>query len=224
MTAPSTLTPLSMNNISHQRRQFLFYLGLGALSAGTVTALGFSTQKKTSTATNSPVSNGPQTNGTQANGTQAGPPILASASKRLPDFQGIQQWLNSNPLTIADLKGSVVLIQFWTFACINCQRTLPYITQWHRQYAAQGLKVIGIHTPEFAFERDSNTVKRALHKHQITYPVPLDNAFKTWNAYSNQYWPHLFLADRQGLIRYDHIGEGAYDTTEQTIRQLLKER
>ncbi|HEY9805574.1 MAG TPA: redoxin domain-containing protein, partial [Candidatus Obscuribacterales bacterium] len=119
------------------------------------------------------------------------------------------------------LKDKVVLVQFWTFACINCQRTLPYITQWHRQYAAQGLQIIGIHTPEFAFERDIGNIQRAIQQHQITYPVPLDNEFKTWNAYDNEYWPHLFLADRQGLLRYDHIGEGAYDQTEQTIRQLI---
>jgi thiol-disulfide isomerase/thioredoxin len=139
----------------------------------------------------------------------------------LPEFEGISAWLNSEPLTIADLKGSVVLVQFWTLGCINCLRTLPYMARWHRQYAAQGLKVVGIHTPEFAYERDLNNIKKAIQQHQITYPVPVDNAFKTWNAYSNQYWPHLFLADRQGLIRYDHIGEGAYDTTEQTIRKLL---
>lgn len=146
---------------------------------------------------------------------------LPPAGNYLPDFQGISQWLNSAPLSIADLKGSVVLVQFWTFACINCQRTLPYITKWHRQYEAQGLKVIGIHTPEFAFERDANNIKKALRQHKITYPVPVDNEYKTWNAYENQYWPHLFLADRQGLLRYDQIGEGAYEKTEQTIRQLL---
>jgi thiol-disulfide isomerase/thioredoxin len=147
--------------------------------------------------------------------------FLIHARGLLPEFQGIQQWLNSNPILIADLKGKVVLVQFWTFSCINCQRTLPYVTGWHRQYADNGLSVIGVHTPEFAFEHDPNNIKQAMQKHGITYPVPIDNDFKTWNAYSNGYWPHLFLADRQGLLRYDHVGEGAYDTTEQTIRQLL---
>jgi thiol-disulfide isomerase/thioredoxin len=146
---------------------------------------------------------------------------IASTAKRLPEFQGISQWLNSAPLTVNSLKGNVVLVQFWTFACINCQRTLPSIVRWHQQYAGKGLKVIGIHTPEFAFEREVNNVKQALQKHDIAYPVPLDNQFKTWSAYKNEYWPHLFLADRQGNIRYDHIGEGAYDRTEQMIRQLL---
>jgi thiol-disulfide isomerase/thioredoxin len=144
-----------------------------------------------------------------------------SPAPSLPEFQGISQWLNSNPLTIAELKGNVVLIQFWTFACINCQRTLPYVVQWHEQYTNQGLKIIGIHTPEFAFEREINNVRNAIAEHQITYPVPIDDEFKTWKAYGNSYWPHLYLADRQGHIRYDHIGEGAYDETEQTIRQLL---
>jgi thiol-disulfide isomerase/thioredoxin len=119
------------------------------------------------------------------------------------------------------LQGSIVLIQFWTFSCINWQRTSPYIIDWHQKYASQGLKVVGIHTPEFAYEREMENVKAAIAQHQITYPVPMDNAFETWRAYHNEYWPHLFLADRQGIIQYDHIGEGAYDTTEQKIKQLL---
>jgi len=145
----------------------------------------------------------------------------APAAPSLPEFQGISQWLNSAPLSISNLKGNVVLVQFWTFACINCQRTLPYITRWHRQYEAQGLRVVGVHTPELPFEREANNVKRALQQHRITYPVPLDSEYRTWNAYQNNYWPHLFLADRQGFIRYDHAGEGAYDETEQFIRKLL---
>lgn len=149
--------------------------------------------------------------------------VLAALSNNMlmDEFQGISEWLNSNPLTIAELKGNVSLIQFWTFSCINCQRTLPHMTQWHGQYAAQGLKVIGVHTPEFTFERDRANIEEALQRHQITYPVPVDNDFKTWNVYENGYWPHLFLADRQGVMRYDHIGEGAYEETEQMIEQLL---
>jgi thiol-disulfide isomerase/thioredoxin len=202
-----------MDKISRQRRQLLFCLSLGALGVGAAATLRLGTQRKNPIATTI----------LPTAATKSETAILAAAGKALPDFQGIQQWLNSDPLAIADLKGNVILIQFWTFACINCQRTLPYITQWHRQYAAQGLKVIGIHTPEFAFERDPNNIKRALQQHKINYPVPIDNDYKTWKAYNNEYWPHLFLADRQGLMRYDHIGEGAYDTTEQTIQQLLKE-
>ncbi|PZO57180.1 MAG: redoxin, partial [Phormidesmis priestleyi] len=107
----------------------------------------------------------------------ASAPLSASSSgsMQLPAFQGISQWLNSEPLTVADLKGSVVLIQFWTFSCINCQRTLPYITQWNSQYAAQGLKVVGVHTPEFPFEKEISNVEAALAEHGIIYPVPIDN-------------------------------------------------
>jgi thiol-disulfide isomerase/thioredoxin len=204
-----------MDHLTWRRRRMLRYLGLGIVAGGTATALGVVLRK------DSLRSDDAQPQGAIAAATPAEIAALPPKGKALPEFQGISQWLNSPPLAIANLKGSVVLIQFWTFSCINCQRTLPYLVRWHKQYAAQGLKVIGIHTPEFAYERDINNIKRALQQHQITYPVPVDNEYKTWSAYSNQYWPHLFLADRQGLLRYDHIGEGAYETTEQTIRKLL---
>ncbi|RCJ27650.1 redoxin [Nostoc minutum NIES-26] len=201
-----------MNNKLLQRRQLL-YFGLGAFGIGVATTAYRSFRKvKASSRSVANLSAKPSSEAVAD---------LPLTDKSLPEFQGISQWLNSAPLSIADLKGSVVLVQFWTFACINCQRTLPYITKWHQQYAAQGLRVIGIHTPEFAFERDANNIKKALRQHQITYPVPIDNEYKTWNAYDNQYWPHLFLADRQGLLRYDHVGEGAYEKIEQNIRQLL---
>jgi thiol-disulfide isomerase/thioredoxin len=192
-----------------RRRQLLACFGLGALGAGAA-AIAFprSTKNAVSAVT------------TQTNRSE-GLIAVAASGNTLPEFQGISTWLNSNPLTVAELRGNVVLIQFWTFACINCQRTLPSVIQWHRQYAAQGLKVIGIHTPELAFERDINNVRRALQERGITYPVPIDGDFQTWRAYGNSYWPHLYLADRQGVMRYDHVGEGAYDQTEQTIRQLL---
>jgi thiol-disulfide isomerase/thioredoxin len=147
---------------------------------------------------------------------------IARSPSQLPEFQGISEWLNSTaPVTTKDLFGKVVLVQIWTLGCINCQRTLPYVTSWHKKYAAKGLQTIGIHTPEFPFERDSKNIRRAMTKYGITYPVGVDNNFQTWKAYKNEYWPHLFLADRQGIIRYDHIGEGAYDETEAKIRQLL---
>ncbi|MHC5932616.1 thioredoxin family protein [Nostoc sp.] len=202
-----------MNHNLLRRRQLLFYFGLGVVGIGTATT-AFPNFRKV----NAPSISSANSNNTQGLETIA---VKPPVGKSLPEFQGINQWLNSTPLSIADLKGSVVLIQFWTFACINCQRTLPYITRWHRQYESQGLKVIGIHTPEFAFERDANNIKKALQQHKITYPVPVDNEYKTWNAYDNQYWPHMFLADRQGLLQYDHIGEGSYEKIEQTIRQLL---
>jgi thiol-disulfide isomerase/thioredoxin len=184
------------------RRKLLAYLGLGTVGLGSAAIATASRTQPSQTVSSS---------------------LITAAAERsqLPEFQGISQWLNSPALTVKELKGKVVLVQFWTFACINCLRTLPYLTRWHQTYATKGLQIVGVHTPEFAFERDPNNVKRALKQHGITYPVPIDNEFKTWRAYQNQYWPHLFLADRQGLIRYDHIGEGAYARTEQLIRQLL---
>ena len=193
-----------------QRRRVLTYLGLGVLGAGGVTLAARLHQESSIPEAQASVE-----------GSDHPTNLAAASANRLPEFQGISQWLNSPPLTVASLKGNVALIQFWTFACINCQRTLPSVVRWHQQYAAKGLKVVGIHTPEFAFERDANNVKQALQKHGITYPVPMDNQFKTWSAYKNEYWPHLFLADRQGIIRYDHIGEGAYDETDKMIRKLL---
>jgi thiol-disulfide isomerase/thioredoxin len=202
-----------MNNNLLRRRRLLSYLGLGVLGVG-ATAIALPNFSKVNT---------PSISAVNSNNTQDSEAVAVStpAGKTIPEFQGISHWLNSTPLSIKDIKGSVVLVQIWTFGCINCQRTLPYITKWHQQYASQGLKVIGIHTPEFAFERDVNNIKKALRQHKITYPVAVDNEYKTWNAYENQYWPHLFLADRQGILRYDHIGEGAYEKIEQTIRQLL---
>ena len=206
-----------MNSMFLRRRRLLLYLGLGMAGATATTACGAISQNSNA---GGAIAQSPATPAS----TASAPTALAaqpSGGKTLPEFQGIQEWLNSSPLSVADLKGTVVLVQIWTFACINCQRTLPYVTGWHQQYAAQGLKVVGVHTPEFGFERDVNNVKQALKKHNIQYPIAIDNGFKTWKAYNNEYWPHLFLADRQGILRYDHIGEGAYDTTEQTIRQLL---
>lgn len=201
-----------MNNKMLRRRQLLYYVGIGAMlaSAKPIIDLAFKKTDNSTSLTN-----------TSSNVPPANVVAAQSSSKALPEFQGISQWLNSAPLTTQDLKGKVVLIHIWTFACINCQRTIPYVVRWHQQFASQGLQVIGVHTPEFGYERDVNNVKRALKQHKITYPVPIDNDYKTWNAYNNEYWPHLFLADREGLLQYDHIGEGAYDKTEQKIRQLL---
>ncbi len=208
-----------------RRRRFLTYLGLGALGIGSTACAAQvgSTSPSTAIASKTSVGSTPTSDTTKPNNSEVNAVDEKSkaSSQKLPEFQGISQWLNSNPLTIQELKGNVVLIQFWTFSCINCQRTLPYVTKWHDRYASKGLKIIGVHTPEFAFERDANNIKDAMQKHGILYPVPIDNEFKTWKAYGNEYWPHLYLADRQGNLVYDHIGEGAYDRTEQTIKQLL---
>jgi thiol-disulfide isomerase/thioredoxin len=138
-----------------------------------------------------------------------------------PEFTGIAHWINSDPLTIAQLKGKVVLIDFWTYSCINCIRTLPYVTKWYDTYKDQGLVIIGVHTPEFPFEKETKNVETAVKRFNISYPVAQDNSFGTWNAYGNQYWPAEYLIDQNGNIVYTHFGEGNYEKTENAIRQLL---
>jgi cytochrome c biogenesis protein CcdA/thiol-disulfide isomerase/thioredoxin len=140
-----------------------------------------------------------------------------------PEFTGIDHWLNSQPLTLAQLRGKVVLVDFWTYSCINCIRTLPYVEGWYQKYAAAGFVVVGVHAPEFAFEHDTGNVSAAIARFGITYPVAQDNEFGTWHAYNNQYWPADYLIDATGHIRDSHFGEGDYDKTEANIRALLKE-
>ena len=149
-------------------------------------------------------------------------PVLA----RAPDFADTQQWFNTGgePLSIPGLRGRVVLIDFWTYTCINCLRTLPHVEAWYRTYRRDGLVVVGVHTPEFPFEKEAGNVESAISGNGLTYPVVQDNDYGTWNAYSNQYWPAKYLIDARGRIRYVHFGEGDYDTTERAIRSLLAER
>ncbi|MDP4000824.1 MAG: redoxin domain-containing protein [bacterium] len=138
-----------------------------------------------------------------------------------PEFTGISNWLNSEPLTMEELRGKIVLIDFWTYSCINCIRTLPYVTSWYEKYKDQGFVVIGVHTPEFAFEKETNNVQTAMNRHNINYPVAQDNDFGTWQAYSNHYWPAHYLVDQDGQVVFTHFGEGKYEETENTIRYLL---
>ena len=140
-----------------------------------------------------------------------------------PDFQKIDAWLNGDPATVGDLHGTVVLIDFWTLGCINCRRTLPYVRQWHDRYAAHGLKVIGVHTPEFAYEKDHDRVVQAMSELGVNWTVAIDNQKGTWRAWHNRYWPRKYLIDAGGNVRYDRIGEGAYQQTEYAIRALLQE-
>jgi cytochrome c biogenesis protein CcdA/thiol-disulfide isomerase/thioredoxin len=142
----------------------------------------------------------------------------------LPDLSGAIAWLNSPPLNRDELKGKVVLVDFWTYSCINCLRTLPYIRAWAEKYKGSGLVVIGVHTPEFAFEKDPDNVRRAVNEMHIAYPVALDNDYKIWKAFSNSFWPADYLIDVTGRIRYHHFGEGKYDESERQIQELLKER
>jgi len=153
-----------------------------------------------------------------------GSAIAAPAGAPAPDFTGIEQWHNSAPLTMQQLRGKVVLVDFWTYTCINCIRTLPHVGEWHRKYKDQGLVVVGVHTPEFPFERSAANVKKALGRFDIAYPVAQDNRYATWKAYGNQFWPAVYLIDRKGQVVYSHFGEGAYGQTEATIRALLAQK
>ena len=143
--------------------------------------------------------------------------------KLAPELRGITGWINSEPLTVSGQLGKVVLIDFWTYTCVNCIRTLPYLKDWYDKYADKGLVIIGVHTPEFDFERIRENVVDAMEKYGIKYPVAQDNNFGTWRAYENRFWPAKYLIDGDGFIRYTHFGEGAYDETEQRIRELLTE-
>jgi cytochrome c biogenesis protein CcdA/thiol-disulfide isomerase/thioredoxin len=141
----------------------------------------------------------------------------------MPPLDGAVEWLNSPPLTAAQLKGKVVLIDFWTYSCINCLRTIPYIRAWAEKYKDQGLVVIGVHTPEFAFEKDIGNVKQAVADLKIGYPVAIDNNYAIWRAFNNQYWPAHYFIDAEGRIRHHHFGEGDYEGSERIIQQLLAE-
>ena len=141
-----------------------------------------------------------------------------------PQFTGITAWLNTpggKPLTMSELRGKVVLVDFWTYSCINCQRTLPHVEAWYRAYAKDGLVVVGVHTPEFAFEHVVSNVRAEAADFSVHYPVAVDDSYDTWNAYDNEYWPADYLIDAQGNVRHVHFGEGDYSTTEQLIRELL---
>lgn len=156
----------------------------------------------------------------QLNGMKKAPSLLQL--NEAPEFtEG--QWLNSDPLTMSSLRGKVVLVDFWTYTCINCIRTLPTLTSWHTKYKDKGLVIVGIHTPEFAFEKRKENVEEAIKMYGISYPVLQDNDYENWNAYSNRYWPAKYLIDASGRIRYTHFGEGAYEETEKKIQELLLE-
>jgi thiol-disulfide isomerase/thioredoxin len=156
------------------------------------------------------------------NAPQAKPPAAPRPAGPLaPELVGGGAWINSAPLTLAGLKGRVVLIDFWTYGCYNCTNTLPYIKQWWSNYKDQGLVIVGVHTPEFASEKVLENVQSAVKREEIGWPVVQDNGMNIWRAYGNHYWPHFYLVDDRGQIIYDHIGEGAYDETERQIQAAL---
>ena len=146
-------------------------------------------------------------------------PILRKA----PELSGLTSWMNSEPFLLKELQDKVVLVDFWTYTCINCIRNIPHIEAFYEKYQDNGLVVLGVHTPEFAFERDKDNVKERVEQYGITYPVALDNGYITWNAFENRFWPALYLIDVKGNIRYTHFGEGKYAETEAVIQQLLLE-
>jgi len=153
--------------------------------------------------------------------------VNESQFKKAPEFAQISGYINTpnnNPLTLSSLKGKVVLVYIWTYTCINSIRPMPYIHDWNQKYSDKGLVIVGVHSPEFTFEKNYTNVKDAVQRFGITYPVILDSDHGTWNAYGNNYWPRFYLIDTHGYIRYDHIGEGSYDQTEKAIRSLLVER
>jgi thiol-disulfide isomerase/thioredoxin len=151
------------------------------------------------------------------------PATSAEGGRPAPEITG-QTWFNADPLRIADLKGKVVLVEFWTFGCYNCRNVEPHVKEWHQKYADQGLVVIGVHTPETDFERYVKNVEHYVREQQISYAVVTDNDFATWTRYGNRAWPTVYFIDKQGVIRYLHVGEGAYEQTDQFIRELLAER
>src|ERR1700743_498061 len=151
------------------------------------------------------------------------PPSIVG-SFPLHGLSGATGWINSKPLTAKQLKGKVVLVDFWTYSCINCLRALPYMKAWAEKYKDSGLVVIGVHTPEFDFEKDSPNVQKAVQKFGITYPIALDSNQAIWNSFHNQYWPAHYFLDANGKVRVEHFGEGKYDESEKWIQQLLQER
>ena len=152
------------------------------------------------------------------------PDVALGNEGPMPSLDGAVSWLNSGKLTTQDLRGKVVLIDFWTYSCINCLRALPYVEAWSEKYKNDGLVVIGVHTPEFAFERDPANVKKAVQDLKVTYPVAIDSNYGIWKAFHNEYWPAHYFIDAQGNIRFHHFGEGNYDESEKVIQELLKEK
>jgi len=153
--------------------------------------------------------------------------VNESQFKKAPEFAQISGYINTpnnNPLTLSSLKGKVVLVYIWTYTCINSIRPMPYIDDWNQKYSNKGLVIVGLHSPEFTFEKNYTNVKAAVQRFGISYPVILDSDHGTWDAYGNQYWPRFYLIDTQGNLRYDHIGEGSYDQIEKAIQSLLAER
>jgi len=212
------LTQLSLASTNRLEQSLLAKLQPEAASQNADSAMAMSGAMN-GTMTNS--ANGSMNGGAMMSNKAAAPG--ATNEGELPPLKGASLWLNSPPLARESVRGKVVLIDFWTYSCINCLRTLPYVKAWAERYKDSGLIVIGVHAPEFAFEKDESNVRRAVHDLGITYPVALDNDYAIWQAFNNQYWPAHYFVDAEGRIRGHHFGEGNYEESEQLIRQLLTE-
>jgi len=149
--------------------------------------------------------------------------IRADTGRAAPEITN-STWINSEPLRLQQLRGRVVLVEFWTFGCYNCQNVEPYVKDWHGRFKDSGLVVVAVHSPEFSHERVLKNVRNYVREHAIRYAVAIDNEFETWNSYRNHYWPAMYLIDKKGIIRYTRFGEGGYEQTENAIRSLLAER
>ena len=232
---PMLLVALGGRGISSRLRGPLVRPALGVVMALAGIAIVFNLDTKAQTAlggyTNTIQGWFERTDYVKRHLNGGGPKLVSAATEtqladygRAPDFSHISDWLNTpgeRPLSLASLRGKVVLVDFWTYSCINCLRTLPHLEAWDRAYRKDGLVIVGVHTPEFAFEHSLSNVRKATRRLGVRYPVALDNDYATWDAYSNQYWPAEYLLDRRGHVRHYHFGEGEYGRTEQLIRQLL---
>jgi thiol-disulfide isomerase/thioredoxin len=207
---------------------FAVYFNSPGLNKASTSAQQQQVEELVSGATTTKVDNGTTTTTIKLDKSQF-EKLDKSQFRKAPEFAQISGYINTpnnynNPLTLSSLKGKVVLVDFWTYTCINCIRTIPHINDWSQKYADKGLVIVGVHSPEFEFEKNYDNVKAAVQKFGIAYPVLLDSNHGTWNAYGNQYWPRDYLIDTQGYIRHDHIGEGDYNGTEKAIQSLLAER
>jgi thiol-disulfide isomerase/thioredoxin len=213
----SQLGSAMFEKLNHTLRNRLRFIGIAAITLaaaqfGVIGSSGVSSSRTTPT-------------GLRAIGVgqMALTAIRLPVEGKLPSLRSATAWLNSEPLTAADLRGKVVLIDFWTYSCINWRRSLPYVRAWDKKYKSQGLLVIGVHAPEFSFEKNIDDVRRAAKDMRIDYPIVIDNDHATWRAFNNEYWPALYFVDAQGRIRHHQFGEGEYEQSEKIIQQLLAE-
>ncbi len=200
-------------------RQSMIFVSLLLIVAAAIVAFGYATGQGPLAVVSEGISR-------LTSGGQMIPPRTMTEDTKAPAAPEISngQWINSEPLTLKSLHGRVVLLDFWTFACYNCRNTLPSLKKWDAQYRDKGLTIIGVHTPELDFERDIDQLRREVAGLGIKYPVVTDQDYSTWKAYGVEAWPTVFLLDKQGRVRWNHVGEGYYDETEQVIKNLLAEK